>query len=199
MTTTLETSRELGVALAVAAALCFAFPTSTPALDAGTRGANCGPHADHTPREATAKQLGKALGCLINAERAERDRKQLRPEAHLTGLAKRHTKVMLKEECFDHECPGEESLRQRIERSGYVKGGGRYGYGENLGCAETPAGMIDTWMDIPFHKKNIVDGRFRQFGIGAKQGSPFGPGGECRPGRRYVTYTVIFGWRKPAG
>jgi uncharacterized protein YkwD len=201
MTSSAGNSRRLGlafiaVAALVALALALLGPASAPSATAV--GTDCGPHVDDTPGQATAKQLRKALGCLINNERAARDRVRLRVNRALTKIAQRHTKVMLAEECFKHECPGEQSLRKRIESSEYVKGGWRYGYGENLGCSTTPEDMVATWMDTPFHRKNILDGRFRHFGIGGKNGSPFPRGSEdCRPGRDYMTYAVIFGWRKP--
>ena len=54
-------------------------------------------------------------------------------------------------------------------------------------------------MATPFHRKNILDRDFRHIGVGAKRGSPFPRGSEnCMPGRDYMTYTVIFAWRKAA-
>ena len=201
MTHTAGKGKRIGVGVAVVAALTalgFALLISPPGLEARALGAGCGPHAAHTPSEASSKQLRNALGCLINRQRAQRDRKRVRANADLTRIARRHTKVMIKDECFKHQCAGERSLRKRIESSGYLKGGGRYGYGEILGCSDTPAAMIEEWMNTPFSRKNIVDGRFRQVGVGGKQGSPFPPGGEeCRPGSGHMTYAVIFGWRKP--
>ena len=202
---TTDTSRVTALsAFAVMAAFGFVLLLGPPGLDAsarGTEGTDCGPHAGHTGDEATVKQLRNALGCLIDEERAERDRRELRPNKALKRIARRHTRVMLEQDCFKHECPGERSLRKRIERSDYVKNGGiRYGYGEILGCSRTPAGMVEEWMGIRFSKKNIVDGRFRHIGIGAKRGSPFPRGSaSCSPGGRYVTYTVIFAWRKRTG
>jgi uncharacterized protein YkwD len=199
MTSTAGKSRKLGTAFAVVAALvalslALLAPAATPGANA--LGPGCGPHVDDTPGQATAKQFRKALACLINAERSQRDRVRLRPNRALTKLARAHTKVMIAQECFRHECKGERSLRKRIEKSGYVKRG-RYGFGENLGCSTTPANMVDVWMDSSFHRKNIVDGRFRHFGVGGKRGTPFPRRSEnCTPGRDYMTYTVIFGWRK---
>ena len=196
MTNTAGKGKRIGVVAALAA-LGFALLISPPGLDASA-GVGCGPHAEHHPNEATSKQLRRALGCLINAERSDRNRKRLRPNADLTRIARKHTKLMVKEDCFKHECPGEPTLRRRIETSGYLKRGGRYGYGEILGCSTTPAAMVKEWMGIHYSKKNIVDRHFRHIGIGGKQGSPFPPGGQsCRPGSEHMTYTVIFGWRKP--
>jgi uncharacterized protein YkwD len=194
--------RWIGACAAALAAFAFLLLFSASAPDARGEGTDCGPHVGSTPDEATIKELRRALACLINAERAERNRKHLRSNADLAGVAKRHTKVMLAEECFKHECPGERPLKARIEASGYLKAGDRYGYGENLGCSTTPAAMFHTWMTSSdrFHKKNILDRKFRHIGIGAKQGTPYPRGSvHCRPGRDHVTYTVIFGWRKHSG
>ena len=179
------------------ACLLLALPGASPA-GAAAGGASCA-HANDTAADATLRQLRKALGCLINAERRERDRRVLRPEEHLQQLAKRHTRVMLEEDCFRHECPGERSLRKRIEGSGYVQPGSLYGYGENLGCALTPAGMVDAWMTSAnrYHRRNILDRKFRHMGIGAGRGAPAPAGDKCEA-HGTVTYTVIFGWRKPA-
>ena len=200
MTQRAGNDKRIGAAFAVVAALmalALALLISPPGLDANALGGGCA-HADATPDQASSKQLRKALACLINRERADRNRVRVRPNADLAGIARRHTKVMVKENCFKHECPGERPLKKRIESSGYIKGGGRYGYGENLGCSRTPALMIEAWMTSSFHRKNIVDRRFRHLGIGAKNGSPYPRGANlCRPGKDYMTYTAIFAWRKP--
>ena len=204
MTSIAGNSKRIGLALAVSAALlaltlALLAPGSAPSAVAV--GTDCGPHADDTPSEASGKQLRRALGCLINAERAQRDRGRLRSNNDLTKLAQRHTKVMVSDDCFKHQCQGERKLSERIESSGYLKSGGRYGYGEILGCATTPASMVDEWMhaNVAYHRKNILGRQFRHFGIGGKKGSPFPRGGACSPGGDYMTYTVVFGWRKRGG
>jgi uncharacterized protein YkwD len=184
-------------AVAAVAALCFALIASSSAQDASALGADCGPHVDAVPGEATAREMRKAVRCLINEERAARDRRRVRSNRALTQIAQAHTKVMVADDCFTHQCPGERPLRKRIESSAYLAQGGRYGYGENLGCSKTPQGMVNEWMATSFHRENILDRRFRHVGVGAKRGSPFPRGSEdCMPGRRYMTYTVIFAWRK---
>ena len=189
----------IGLVLAVATltALCFTLLASGSARDARAVGTGCGPHVDARPGEATARQMRKALRCLINEERVARDRRPVRTNRPLTRIAKRHTRIMVEENCFTHQCPGERPLRKRIESSAYIEDGGRYGYGENLGCSTTPQNMVTEWMSISFHRENILERRFRHLGIGAKRGSPFPPGSDdCMPARRYMTYTVIFAWRK---
>ena len=185
-------------ALAAATALSFALLVSGAARDARAVGPGCGPYVDARPGEATARQMRKALRCLVNEERVARDRRAVRTNRPLARIAKRHTRTMVEENCFTHQCPGERPLRKRIESSAYMEGGGRYGYAENLGCSTTPQNMIEEWMSISFHRENILERRFRHVGIGAKRGSPFPPGSDdCMPARRYMTYTVIVAWRKP--
>ena len=173
---------------AALAALSLALLGMAPAPRAGALGTDCGPHVDDTTSEATRRQLRRAIGCLINAERTERDRRRVRPNDDLKRIARRHTRAMLAEDCFRHQCPGERPLRTRIERSGYLEDGDRYGYGENLGCAVTPAEMMSVWMDpdssSPFHKRNILDRRFRHVGIGVGKGVPRGSGCDDRAGPR---------------
>jgi uncharacterized protein YkwD len=189
-------SRITAVFAVTAALVALGVAASVPGSSGAVAGATCR-HADDSSTDATLKQLRKALGCLINVERTSRDRRPLRVNDELTLLAKRHTRVMLETNCFDHECPGERPLRKRIEASGYVNPGGRYGYGENLGCSQTPKGMVDAWMSSPnrYHRRNILDRQFRHFGIGAGRGAPDAAGAACAT-RGTVTYTVIFGWRK---
>jgi uncharacterized protein YkwD len=189
-----------GIAAALGA-VCFGVLVSSPAGGASARGTtvDCGPYANSTIRDATPRQLRRALGCLINNERSARDKRRLRGNPDLGRLARKHTKVMVETDCFQHQCEGERPLRNRIENSGYLKPGMRYGYGQNLGCSRTPAGMVSAWMQNDFHRRNILNRRFRHFGIGAKRRSPYPKGeGDCSPERRFVTYTVIFGWRKRA-
>ena len=112
-------------------------PQSTS--NARAEGTDCGPHVDSTPDEATSKELRRALGCLINAERAERNRKQLRPNADLSGRREEAYQGDAGRGVLQARVPGRAPLKARIETSGYLKAGDRYGYGENLGCSTTPA------------------------------------------------------------
>jgi uncharacterized protein YkwD len=194
MVKTLRERRTVAAAVGLAACGLLALAALEPARSDAIAGEQTCRNAHKTSAEATLRQLRKAVGCLINVERAERDRRKLRRSDALSKVAKRHTKVMLSKDCFEHVCEGERPLRKRIEASGYVKPGGEYGYGEILGCSQTPAGMVKAWMTSPnrYHRKNILDRKFRHFGIGALKGAPEPSGCKARPP---VTYTVIFGWR----
>ena len=177
-----------------AACVWLALPGSAAAAARG----DCA-NADSTPKDATAKQMSRAVRCLINQERAERDKRELRVDRDLRRVARRHNELMLEEHCFRHRCPGEAPLRERIAKSGYVKDG-RFGFGENIGCATTPREMVRAWMGGRLQRRNLLGQRFRHIGVGADRGSPPPPDGvSCRPKRDYATYTVIVGWRRKTG
>lgn len=184
----------LALAIVGALALLMAFQAMPGQGKARAQGADCGPNATASPGQASAREHRAAITCLIAFERKQADRRELKTNRALTKIAKRHTALMLADDCFRHKCPGEPSLEQRLIDSDYLKGGGRFGFGENLGCAETPKAMVMTWMDSPEHKRNILGRKFRHIGVGFGKGAPQGPG-SCA-GRRHGTYTVIFAWRK---
>src|SRR5215213_8505255 len=99
----------LGVSVTLAAA-----PGTTAAL------ASC-PHANAHPHHTSLANLRKAMGCLVNKKRAKHGLHRLKSNDHLASAARRHTKVMLRKDCFAHRCPGEPGLNKRVKESGYTK------------------------------------------------------------------------------
>lgn len=183
-----------GIALIGAVTLALLLLGSTPAPSATARGADCR-HADLPAPDAKPKQMRRAITCLINAKREKRGKRPLRGSRPLKRIARAHTNKMLKTGCFRHRCEGERPLRKRIESSAYLKGGGRYGYAENLGCARTPKAMFRAWMRSRFHKRNLLRGRYRHIGVGAKRGVPASAPRVCVE-HDWATYTVLVAWRK---
>jgi uncharacterized protein YkwD len=171
----------LGLFIALAAA-----PGTTAALAA------C-PHARAHPHETSLSNLRAAMRCLINKKRAQHGLTKLKDNTHLAGAAKRHTDVMLRKDCFKHHCPGEVGLRKRMKRSGYLEGAKAYQYAEDLGFDRTPRRMIGRLMGDPYNRGNILNGDFRDIGVGAGWGAPK----KGRDDRRYATYTILFAWRRP--
>ncbi len=54
--------------------------------------------------------------------------------------------------------------------------------------------MIRRWMDSRFNRRNVLNGDFRDIGVGVGWGVPV----EGRDDSKFATYTVVFGWRRPA-
>jgi uncharacterized protein YkwD len=103
----------------------------------------------------------------------------------LQEAARAHSKDMILRDYFSHNTNGEgEDACTRIRHFGY-----RWSYcGENIGYNTTPEVMFRSWMRNSLHHRNIVDGRFREIGIGACPGDYIDS--------KTTMYTVDFGTRR---
>jgi uncharacterized protein YkwD len=94
---------------------------------------------------------------------------------------------------FSHVAPGGIGLADRVLRSGYLSGARRWTVGENLGYAygasNTPKSIVGAWMRSTPHRQNILEGKFREVGLGVVQGVPGNP-------NRGATFTTVFGRRR---
>lgn len=190
------------VALAMlAAATLTAGPLGPPAAAAEAAEAaearGCA-GADATPAETTARKLGRAVMCLVNQRRARSDRNRLSPNRDLARVARKHTRVMFAQNCRQDPCRGEKPLQRRILNSGYLDAGGRYGYGESIGCSTTPRVMVRTWLGRRAQRKILLGRRYRDVGIGPAKGAPpvFD---RCSEGAPTATYTLLLAWRSRQG
>jgi uncharacterized protein YkwD len=187
------TAAAVGPALVVAAVIAWtvlaAQPGSAPAATAASERARCA-LGDRPAAELTVRELRKAVICLINRQRHQRDADSLSRSRKLQKAAQKHTRVIVEEECFAHQCPGEPELEQRIRQVGYLVGAKTWGYAESTGCAESPAAMVANWLEARFHRMNLLGRKFRDVGIGAAHG---GPKDRCKSG--FASFTAVFGWR----
>jgi uncharacterized protein YkwD len=131
-----------------------------------------------------------AILCLVNIERRNHSLPALRANDHLERAAQRHSADMVDRRFFDHDSPGGTSVRDRVERTGYLKGARRWSLGENIGWASrsisSPAGMVQAWMKSPGHRTIILTRAFREAGVGIAMGVPSGGGAGA-------TFTMDFG------
>jgi uncharacterized protein YkwD len=184
-------SRGAGVALLSAAAAVGTFAASPKVESAAA--APCA-HAGATHAEASIAQLRNATLCLVNRRRAQRDKGRLDRNAKLQEAAERHTRVMLRTDCLDHRCSGEPSLGQRIRRTGYLNGANRWRFAESTGCKGTPRRMVNAWMNIRFHRRNLLEPAYRDIGAGLKARSP--DVGGCKGNPDLTTFTVVVAFRR---
>ena len=175
----------LAAALAV---LALAGPGAGPAA-----AAIC-PRADATPDLISPSDARKTLTCLVNNERADRDKRRLDPDLKLKRVAQKHTEAMIRKDCLRHECPGEDDLEKRLRRAGYIPQEGSWRFAESIGFARTPRGMVETWLDGQFNRRAMLDGRYRDIGVGVVRGDPK-PHNDCNQG--CYTYTAIYAFRNP--
>lgn len=157
---------------ALAAAIAFAL--AAPAT--GLAAADC-PGADESPSSMSRSEAREVTLCLLNHERTSRGLRELREHASLRGAAQNYAEFMDEENFFDHVSPSGSTMLDRIKRrGGYLRKGRSWMVGENLawgaGGAETPERIVKAWMKSPGHRRNILNGRFRDIGIGITDGAP---------------------------
>jgi uncharacterized protein YkwD len=149
--------------------------------------------ADTMPAGTNLPRIRRATLCLINVERKARGRRALRFNRSLAKAANGYAGQMVAKQFFDHVSPTGSTLVSRIEKTPYLKNVAKWTVGENLawgsGDLATPRQTVLAWMHSPGHKRNILEKRFREAGIGVSLGVPepgVGPG---------ATYATEFGSR----
>jgi uncharacterized protein YkwD len=180
-----------GVAVALALLALGAFVALATAPATATA-AGC-PHANARAHKTSLSHLRTATRCLINRKRSKHGLRKLKHNTKLARAAKRHAKAMLHKDCFKHHCPGEVGIKKRMKRSGYLKGAKSYYYAESIGFDRTPKRMVRRFLNSRYNRGNILNGDFRDVGVGAGWGAPK----KSRDDRKYATYTVLFAWRRP--
>ena len=79
---------------------------------------------------------------------------------------------------FDHNTPEGGTFDQRILAAGYAGDYDGWTLGENLiwstGTLATPAALMQSWMNSPHHRDNIVNAGYRELGLGIHLGTPTG-------------------------
>ena len=176
----------LVAALAVALALVGA-PSAFAAKACPSR------HA--TPAQVGTDQLTSSTLCLLNAQRAHRGLRPLTMNRDLSRAALRHATDMEEHNYFSHNSRNGSTFVQRIRRTGYLSHVSSWFVGENLawgagGHRSTPQGIVAAWMASPPHRANILNGRFREIGIGVALGAP-----RRVFGLPAATYATTFGTR----
>jgi uncharacterized protein YkwD len=175
------------LAFAAASSLAIAAPTAADATSpAACAGANLAPSVAHAARARHATL------CLVNHQRTRRGLRRLHTQGSLNNAAGKYARLMVAERFFDHVSPGGSTMAQRIERTSYLRHTRAWSLGENLawgsGGSATPAQIVNAWMHSPGHRRNILDGSFREIGIGIALGVPNGASG--------ATYVNEFGGRR---
>jgi uncharacterized protein YkwD len=145
--------------------------------------------ADAPPSQLTVEGAREAVVCLINETRSNHGLGALGQDGRLNGAAQGHSNAMNRRNFFAHG-----NFERRIRRSGYLAGASSWAIGENIYWGQagrgTPAGAVAGWMNSPPHREAILNGRYRDLGIGIAVGSPNGGGGG-----NTAIYTADFGDR----
>jgi uncharacterized protein YkwD len=166
--------------------------SSGPAL-ASRKSRHCAGAGRRVRRSSKALRAArKSLLCMLNLQRRARGLPRLRSNRRLLKAAERHSRSMVVRGYFSHVEPGGGSMFDRVTRSGYLRNVRNWSIGENIaygwGSASSPSAITRSWMASTPHRANILDGKFREVGLGIVAGAPGRSGGG--------TYTTEFGRRR---
>lgn len=204
--------------LAVALTAAVALPSSAqavdlppvPCVDAAVASAGCTssygevpavaevcPGRDDAPSAQNLAVVRDATLCLVNKQRTRRGLGRLKPVTPLQSVATAYARRMVRERFFDHTAPDGSTFFQRIKRTSYLDGGIRsWSVGENIawgtGDSATADEIVQAWMASPGHRRNILNGKFTELGLGVALGVPqHGAGADDA-----ATYVNEFGERR---
>ncbi len=125
------------------------------------------------------RTLRQQVTALVNSERAAAGLAPVREDADLDGSAQAYADAMALRGFFGHVSPEGETLRGRMERSGYFRSFfaqdcacvGHYRMGENIARGQiTAEEVMKAWMLSPAHKAAILTPGFTDLGIGIASG-----------------------------
>lgn len=145
------------------------------------------PQSDYFARETTGLRdpgsVREEMLTRVNAARKKAGLKPLRLNSELEKAAQRHAEDMLNRGYFAHESPAGTTVRERSRKAGYDWAA----IGENIAFGQTSVGeVVETWMDSPGHRKNILSRNFSELGVGLALG-------KGRDGKYQVLWVQNFG------
>jgi RNA polymerase sigma factor (sigma-70 family) len=131
-----------------------------------TRSAASTPQTPQTP--ATPTDTVAQVVALVNKERAAAGCGPLTENPQLNQAAQGHSDDMAARDFFDHINPDGADPGQRTTAAGYTWST----YGENIAQGQqTPEAVMDSWMNSPGHRANILNCSFKDIGVGIHTGS----------------------------
>jgi uncharacterized protein YkwD len=192
-----STKARTAALLAIAVVAC-ALPVAPASASAAGKPPRCKPQTTAAisalPRQVPIRRMARATVCLINQRRASRGMRRLRLNARLSKAAVWHSHDMVHRHYFAHISKNGNDIVARLRKSRYIKRGFSWMVGENLawgsGSRATPLEIVAGWMKSPAHRRNMLNPRFREMGVGVRVGAP------QRTDLPAATYTTTFGFRR---
>lgn len=173
----------------LAAAALATLAAAAPAQAGVTACSSSTAAAEPTP--ATVDQVQRTVLCLVNRERTSRGLKRLRSSSKLAKAAAGHSRDMVRRSYFDHVSPSGGTMQDRIKPTGWFSGARSFAFAENLawgsGQLGSPKRIVEGWMNSAGHRRNILNRRYRELGVGVAVGTPENDDG--------ATYTTNFGFK----
>ncbi len=134
------------------------------------------PGSRSRPSPASLDRAVRATVCLINEARAEHGLGALRRTGALAKAASAHSRDMVVHGFFAHDSPTGSTPKERIDRAGYFDGASSWAMGETIawgsGGRATPSSIVRSWLKSPGHRAILLDGRYKDLGVGIALGAP---------------------------
>ncbi|MFI9063753.1 CAP domain-containing protein [Streptomyces sp. NPDC053429] len=108
-----------------------------------------------------------AVLALVNKERAAAGCGPLATDSALTAAARAYSDTMARSGVMSHTGPDGSTMTSRVEAAGY----GWSRLGENIARGQADAdAVMNSWMNSPGHRANILNCAFTEIGIGVHKG-----------------------------
>jgi len=141
----------------------------SPAARAGTPSRTTAAPIRSGQQDGSAASAEAQVLALVNQERAAAGCRPLTASKALASLAENFSRAMAEQGFFDHTDPSGATPWDRAARAGITDLGG-----ENIARGQPdPESVMDSWMNSPGHRANILDCDFTTLGVGVH----YGPGG----------------------
>jgi uncharacterized protein YkwD len=116
--------------------------------------------------------VGRVLE-LTNAERQNAGLAPLELSPELEDSAQSYSQVLASSGCFDHTCGPVPNFADRDGQAGYTDW---TDIAENIAAGfPTPEAVVESWMNSPGHRANILSPQFTEIGVGMTSGGgPYG-------------------------
>lgn len=120
------------------------------------------------PDLSEIKALEKQVLTIVNSERAKNGLKALSHNWQLSRVARYKSQDMIDKKYFSHTSPTYGSPFNMMKNFGinYRTGGENIAYGQR-----TPSEVMNSWMNSPGHRQNILSSNYSQLGVGVARSS----------------------------
>ncbi len=114
----------------------------------------------------------RRIGTLTNLERETYGLQPLQWDKELQVIARAHSQDMAEKSYFSHDNKEGQDPTARGEEAGYLCQKATaafsysYGLGENIHYGGGPDEVVESWMDSPGHRANILDSSYSRVGVG---------------------------------
>ncbi len=116
------------------------------------------------PNIDDVKKLEAEVARLVNVERAKKGLPALKLNWELSRVARYKSNDFIKKNYFDHQSPTYGSPFEMMKQFGirYTAAGENIAKGQN-----SPAAVMNSWMNSPGHRGNILSSAYNEIGVGA--------------------------------